>query len=188
MPPASSDKPRRLSILVVDDHEDAAESAAELMTVLGHAVRVARSGEAALREAAAATPDVILLDIGLPRLNGWEVARQVRAQASAAVRPYIVAVTGYGTPDDRRLSAEAGIDVHLVKPADPQILIRLLALVADGDGRPDTPSPLALVRVCAWCGEGLGGDPRAAELGNRVAVTHGMCRDCFQRVAGEPWE
>jgi hypothetical protein len=77
-----------------------------------------------------------------------------------------------------------GIDVHLVKPADPQLLIRLLELVTDI--RPDQMSPSGLVRVCAWCGKGMGGDPRAADLGNRVAITHGMCRDCFQRVAGEP--
>src|SRR4051812_818236 len=125
-----TDQPLPLSVLVVEDLDDTAKSLAELLTLAGHAVRVALSGPEALRAAADATPDVVLLDIGLPGMDGWEVAQRLRGRASGK-QPLVVAVTGYGTADDRWRSADAGIDLHLVKPVDPVALTRLLARVRD---------------------------------------------------------
>lgn len=115
-----------VSVLVVDDHADAAESTAELLKLLGCRTRVAGCGTDALDAVAAEPPDVILLDIGMPGMDGWEVARRVRAGV-AERRPVIVAVTGRGTEEDRRRSAAAGIDLHLVKPAAPDTLVMLVA-------------------------------------------------------------
>ncbi|WP_439626664.1 response regulator [Gemmata sp.] len=117
-----------MSVLVVEDHPDAAESTAELLALLGCRTRVAGSGDEALAAVAAEAPDVILLDIGLPGVDGWEVARRVRAGATGR-GPVIVAVTGRGTDSDRRRSADAGIDLHLVKPAAPDDLVLLVARI-----------------------------------------------------------
>jgi DNA-binding response OmpR family regulator len=114
-----------LSVLVVDDQDDTAQSTAQLLTLYGHDVRVAPHGTDALREVDARTPDVVLLDIGLPGMSGWEVAARVRARARGK-QPVVVAVTGYGSEADRWRSADAGVDLHLVKPADPVALIGLL--------------------------------------------------------------
>jgi two-component system OmpR family response regulator len=115
-----------LFVLVVEDLDDAAASTAELLILCGHRVRVAACGADALRAAAEEVPDVVLLDIGLPGLDGWEVALRLRAQPCGK-RPVVVAVTGYGTDGDRGRSADSGIDVHLVKPVDPVALTGLLA-------------------------------------------------------------
>ncbi len=117
-----------LSVLVVDGYEDAAQSTAELLALCGHAVRVAGCGADALREAAAEMPDVVLLDIGLPDIDGWQVAERMRRQATGK-QPVVVAVTGYGAEADRQQSADAGIDLHIIKPADPVALTDLLARV-----------------------------------------------------------
>jgi DNA-binding response OmpR family regulator len=121
-------EPLPLFVLIVEDLDDAAQSTAELLVRSGHTVRIAGCGDDALRTAAAETPDVVLLDIGLPGMNGWEVAKQLRARA-AGKQPFIVAVTGYGTDGDRWRSADSGIDMHLTKPADPAALTALLAWV-----------------------------------------------------------
>ncbi|VTR91560.1 sensor protein : Uncharacterized protein OS=Janthinobacterium lividum GN=NC77_08395 PE=4 SV=1: Response_reg [Gemmata massiliana] len=124
-----SDSPRApLSVLVVDDLPDVAESVADLLTVCGHKVRTASCGTDALYAARLEAPDVVLLDIGLPGMSGWDVARRLRAQ-STGKQPVVVAVTGYGTDRDRVCSADAGIDLHLTKPADPAQLTALLARV-----------------------------------------------------------
>ena len=117
--------PEGLSVLVVDDDEDTAQSDAELLTLSGHTVRTAGCGRDALRLAADETPDVVLLDIRLPDLSGREVARRLRLQADGH-QLLLVAVTGYGEPDDELRSAAAGIDMHLIKPADPVLIIALL--------------------------------------------------------------
>ncbi len=134
-----------LSILVVEDQEDTAQSTAQLLALHGHRVEIAKSGPEALRVSAASTPDVILLDIGLPGMDGWEVARRLRCQATAK-QPLVVAVTGYGAEDDLYRSADAGIDLHLVKPTDPPALTRFLAWVrevlAGAPGSPRGPRPL----------------------------------------------
>jgi CheY-like chemotaxis protein len=100
---------------VVDDNEDAAELLAEALRARGHEVRVAFDGPTALAAVEGAHPRVALLDLGLPVMDGYELARRLRARLGA-VR--LVAVTGYGQEVDRRASAQAGFDAHLVKPVD----------------------------------------------------------------------
>ncbi len=114
-----------LSILVVDDNADAADSLAWLLRRWGHEVRTAHDGLAGLKEALAHRPQIVLLDIGLPGLDGYEVARRLRVELGR--QALLVAVTGYGQEEDRRLAEEAGFDAHLTKPADPGVLERLLA-------------------------------------------------------------
>ncbi|WP_425617205.1 response regulator [Anatilimnocola sp. NA78] len=114
---------RPLSILVVDDNVDAANSMAMLLTRLGgHEARVAYSGQTAIEIAQLHQPEVILLDIGLPKLDGYEVARMVRAMPETC-SAVIIAVTGYARATDRELSLAAGIDLHLLKPVNtPELL------------------------------------------------------------------
>jgi PAS domain S-box-containing protein len=112
-------------VLVVDDNRDSAESIALLAEIWGHEVRTALDGPSALEIAAAYRPEVILLDIGLPGMDGYEVARRLRQRAGGG--PVLVAMTGYGMEEDRRRSREAGFDHHLVKPVDPEGLRALLA-------------------------------------------------------------
>ena len=114
-----------LRILVVEDHADTAATLALLLRMEGHEVQVAPDGPAALEAVQIASPDVVLLDIGLPGMSGWEVARWVTGQP-AEKRPLLVAITGYGREEDRRRSEEAGMDLHLVKPVDPDELLGLL--------------------------------------------------------------
>src|ERR1700712_1999222 len=110
-----------LKVLVVEDDEDGAESMAMLLRLYGHDVQVARSGRVALESARADRPDVVLLDLGLPGMDGYDVARHL-CESNHGEPPLLVAVTGYGGEDHRRRSAEAGIHVHLVKPVDPERL------------------------------------------------------------------
>jgi CheY-like chemotaxis protein len=114
-----------LRILVVEDQADTAATLALLLRMEGHEVQVAPDGPAAVGAVQTAPPDVLLLDIGLPGMSGWEVARWVTEQP-AKKRPLLVAITGYGREEDRRRSEEAGIDLHLVKPVDPEKLLGLL--------------------------------------------------------------
>jgi CheY-like chemotaxis protein len=113
-------------ILVVDDNRDSAESLAMLLKLSGHEVDIVHDGLKAVEGAATLEPDVILLDIGLPGLNGYEAARRIREQQSD--RPMtLVALTGWSQEEDRRLSAEAGFDAHMVKPVDFDVLAKFLA-------------------------------------------------------------
>lgn len=106
-----------MRILVVDDNVDAADSLAMLLRVAGHEVQTAYDGPAALDAALDQRPDVLLLDIGLPGFDGYELARRVRQQASLSA-VMLVAMTGYGQEEDRQRSLAAGFAHHLVKPAD----------------------------------------------------------------------
>jgi CheY-like chemotaxis protein len=110
---------------VVEDDKDGATSQALLLGLEGHRVTLAADGPTALREVQQACPDVVLLDIGLPGMDGYEVARRVH-EMQLWKRPLLVAVTAWGEEAHRRRSAEVGIDLHLVKPVDPQTLIALL--------------------------------------------------------------
>jgi CheY-like chemotaxis protein len=110
---------------VVDDNRDAGDSLGMLLKVLGAEVRVARDGAEALEAYSAYDPAVVLLDIGMPGMDGYEVARRIRAR-SPGPRPTIVALTGWGQEDDRRVSREAGFDHHMVKPAEIGALKELL--------------------------------------------------------------
>jgi PAS domain S-box-containing protein len=114
-----------LRVLVVDDNVDTAESLAMLLKLYGHEVWPAHTGPKALEAAQAEQPDVILLDIGLPGMDGYEVARRLREQKGLEGAT-LIAMTGYGEEADRRRSAEAGFDHHLVKPVDPASLQALL--------------------------------------------------------------
>ena len=113
-------------ILVVDDNRDAADTFALFLRMEGQEVRVAYDGPTALRAAQAFRPQTVLLDLGMPGMDGFEVARRLRAQGGSE-RPLLVALTGWGQDEDRRRSSEAGFDHHLVKPIEPGELRQLLA-------------------------------------------------------------
>jgi PAS domain S-box-containing protein len=115
-----------LQILVVDDNDDSANSLAMLLALAGHRTHVAHDGPSALARAEALRPQAILLDLGLPGLNGYEVCRQLRDQPWARATP-IIAITGWGQAEDRQRSKEAGFDGHLVKPVVFDELAALLA-------------------------------------------------------------
>jgi signal transduction histidine kinase len=123
---SEAELPHALRVLVIDDNEDAADMLATLLTAWGQQARVARDGLAALEAAHDFRPDVVLLDIGLPHLDGYEVARRIRQQAWGQ-HMVLAAVTGWGQDSDRQRSQEAGFDHHLVKPVDPEALRTLLA-------------------------------------------------------------
>jgi two-component system CheB/CheR fusion protein len=122
--PAQVDVPAR-NLLIVDDNPDAAESLAALLQLGGHSVRIAPNGQLAIQAAQASVPDVVLLDIGLPGMDGYTVASQLR-KLPGMDKALLVAVTGYGRDEDRRRSQEAGFDQHLVKPVDIDQLQQLL--------------------------------------------------------------
>jgi CheY-like chemotaxis protein len=120
-------KPVSSRILVVDDNHDSADSLGLLLELMGNEVRIVHDGLEALAVANEFQPRVILLDIGLPSINGYEVARTIRGQNEAWARnALLIAVTGWGDESDRQLSKEAGFDHHLVKPLDPDALNELL--------------------------------------------------------------
>jgi CheY-like chemotaxis protein len=122
---AKPEKPAH-KVLIVDDNLDAASSLARLLSLWGHEVREARDGPMALRVAAELNPELILLDIGLPGMNGYEVATRLRADARFRdVR--IVALSGYGSEQDKARSQAAGFDAHLLKPAELGLLESILA-------------------------------------------------------------
>jgi PAS domain S-box-containing protein len=127
-PEASASATRR--VLVVDDNRDAADSLALMLTLSGHDTRAAHGGYAALELAAQFLPDIVLLDIGMPQLNGYEVAERMRLEPWGR-RIVLVALTGWGQEEDKRRALAAGFDHHLTKPVDPQ---RLAALLEVGPG------------------------------------------------------
>jgi signal transduction histidine kinase len=114
-------------ILVVEDQADSRETLKTLLTLWGHQVEVAENGRRGVEKALANQPEVALVDIGLPELDGYQVAEQVRA-APTGDRIYLIALTGYGQPQDRKRALQAGFNAHLVKPVDPRELERLLAV------------------------------------------------------------
>ena len=130
-PPSKAPPPQRLRILVVDDNRDAATTLAMLLQIFGHDVSVAHDGEAAIEAAARMRPDVALLDIGLPKVSGYEAARRIRAEPWGQDM-LLIASTGWGQDDDRRKSKDAGFDHHMVKPVD---FNALKALLASANGR-----------------------------------------------------
>jgi CheY-like chemotaxis protein len=111
-------------VLVVDDNADAAESLAELVEILGHSTAVAYDGPTALEEARARPPDVVLCDIGLPGMSGYDVARALRGTLPKGV--LLVAVSGYVSTQDLQAAAAAGFDRHIAKPASAEAIERLL--------------------------------------------------------------
>jgi PAS domain S-box-containing protein len=123
--------PSRRRILVVDDNVDSARSLAMILRLMGSEVRAAHNGEEGLAAAEEFRPDLILMDIGMPRLNGYDAARRIRQQPWGRAMT-LVALTGWGQEEDRRRSQEAGFDGHLVKPIEPAALERLLATGVGG--------------------------------------------------------
>jgi CheY-like chemotaxis protein len=118
-----------LSVLIVEDNEDAAQTLQELLQVIGYQVSVAHTGPEGLRMALQSRPHVVLCDIGLPGLNGYQIASRLKQEpATASTR--LIAVTGYGAGEDQRRSREAGFDHHLTKPVDLDELESLLAAEA----------------------------------------------------------
>ena len=123
-PDQRSEKARR--VLVVDDNHDSAESLAMLLRLLGHEVNTAHDGPSALSSASRHRPEIVLLDIGLPGMNGYDVAKEIRASPDLnAIR--LVAITGYGQEGDRRRALDAGFDEHVVKPVEVDKLTELMA-------------------------------------------------------------
>jgi len=130
---ADTEKPRRLRILVVDDYADAAETLAIWLRLLGHEVMSADSGARALECAARFRPQVVLLDIGLPDMDGYAVAQALR-QSPETRQAVLAALTGYGQGEDVRRSRAAGFDYHLLKPVPPEELSAILASVEARQG------------------------------------------------------
>jgi DNA-binding response OmpR family regulator len=125
-------------VLLVDDNQDAATVLAEMLEQLGYKVRVAYDGPQALAALETFTPALALLDIGLPVMDGYELARRLRAHASGA-RTRLIALTGYGHESDRARSAQAHFDAHLVKPVDvSELASRMRALLDRAQWAPST--------------------------------------------------
>ncbi len=116
---------RRMRVLVVEDNQDSAEMMSFLLRLRGHEVRTAFDGHQALKEALVFKPHAVLCDIGLPGMNGYEVAERLRQQPAFERTP-LIALTGYGQEEARRRAQEAGFDHHLVKPVEPDALEALL--------------------------------------------------------------
>ena len=118
-------------ILIVDDNVDAAEAVSMLLESEGHEVRTVHTGRAAVAETLRWSPDAVLLDIGLPDLDGYEVAREVVA-LDLVPRPLLVALSGHGRPSDLEQARDAGFDQHVLKPAEPDVLFALFEAHAPG--------------------------------------------------------
>jgi signal transduction histidine kinase len=114
-------------ILIVEDNPDAADTLKRLLELSGHRVRVAADGLAGLEALLSNPPEVALVDVGLPRMDGYELARRARASLNGRRPPYMVALTGYGLPEDRSRALAAGFDEHLTKPVDAALLEGVLA-------------------------------------------------------------
>ena len=122
---SSSNVDGPMHVLVVDDNHDSAETLSLLMQLIGNEVSVAYDGEQALSMAIDLRPDVVLLDIGLPKMSGHDVAREIRRQKWSE-KTLVIAITGWGQAEDKDLSRQAGFDHHLVKPVDPDALFKLI--------------------------------------------------------------
>ena len=121
---------RRRRVLIADDNHDAADTLAMLLEMGGYEVCVARDGEEAVSMAASFQPDAILLDIGMPRLDGYGACERIRLLCGAGAA-FIVALTGWGNDSDKERARAAGFDRHLVKPVDPAQLLEILAAVPE---------------------------------------------------------
>jgi CheY-like chemotaxis protein len=119
-------EPSQFRILLVDDNADANESMSALLKLLDYDVRTAKDGETALQEAAAFEPHLIFSDIGLPGMDGYQLAVRLR-ELTAGRKVVLAATTGYGLASDRLRSSEAGFDFHLVKPLDADALLDFIA-------------------------------------------------------------
>jgi signal transduction histidine kinase/ActR/RegA family two-component response regulator len=130
-PPRARGPARACKVLIVEDNADTRETLRRVLELDGHEVQEAADGLQGIETALANRPEVVIVDIGLPALDGFEVARRLRA--SLGQEPLLIALTGYGQPEDRRLSRDAGFDVHLVKPVAPEQLASALELRRSND-------------------------------------------------------
>jgi CheY-like chemotaxis protein len=131
MPDSVTTKTAPVRIMIVDDNRDSADSLASLLQLDGHETQVAYSGPGALERASQFRPALVLLDIGLPGMDGYEVARMLRA-APATAQVGLVAVTGYSRSEDERRARDAGFNAHLVKPIDLNCLERIISQLPNG--------------------------------------------------------
>ena len=115
---------RSRQVLIVEDNADHAQTLGLILELRGHRLQIATDGIAAIEMARRVRPEVVLLDLGLPGVDGFEVARRLKREHGDAVR--IIALSAYGTENDRQQSMEAGCEVHLMKPADPRFIESLL--------------------------------------------------------------
>lgn len=122
--PDTADRPK-LRVLVVDDNRDSADTLAMMLRILGHDSHTAYDGQEAVERSQELTPDAVLLDIGMPRLNGYEAAAHIRKQPGGD-RMLLLALTGWGQDEDRERARSAGFDSHLVKPVNHEELNKLL--------------------------------------------------------------
>jgi CheY-like chemotaxis protein/anti-sigma regulatory factor (Ser/Thr protein kinase) len=138
LPPARAPRPSqaRRRVLVVEDNSDVREMLRAALELNGHDVHEAEDGPSGVAAARALRPEVVLVDIGLPGLDGYEVARQIRADGADDTL-VLIALTGYGQPEDRRRAMDAGFDAHLVKPVDPPALAVLICEVQPKASRAD---------------------------------------------------
>jgi CheY-like chemotaxis protein len=125
--------PAGRSILIIEDHDDAREALRALLELEGHHVAAAATGPRGLEMATQHPPEVALVDIGLPEVDGYEVARRLRGLGARC--PYLIALTGYGQPDDVKRARDAGFDAHLLKPVDPDALASALRRISAGPTR-----------------------------------------------------
>ena len=116
----------KLRVLVVDDSEDTAQTMKLFLEFAGHEVRAVYDGPSALVAYRTYHPDVVLLDVGLPGMNGYDVARQLRRELTPKC-PMLVAVSGYGQEEDKQRAYDAGFDLHVTKPVDPRKLVSIIA-------------------------------------------------------------
>ena len=124
-PPREACTVAGLDILIAEDNVDGTQSLAHILRRAGHSVRVVGDGQSAVTAALIDPPDVVLMDIGLPRMDGWEAARRIR-HGLAGKPCLMLAVTGYDRPADRHRSRDAGFQMHLAKPLDPEDLVAIL--------------------------------------------------------------
>jgi CheY-like chemotaxis protein len=130
-------------ILIVDDSRDSADSLTMLLQLMGHEVGTAYDGEHAVEAARALQPEVVLLDIGMPKLNGYDACRRIREQPWGRGM-FLIALTGWGQEEDRRRTEEAGFNHHIVKPVDPAMLMKLLASPPSASGQLTASCPVRL--------------------------------------------
>ncbi|HEU5182818.1 MAG TPA: ATP-binding protein [Candidatus Polarisedimenticolia bacterium] len=128
-PAAAAPETRSYRILVADDNRDSAQSLALLLKLMGHETHTAMDGVEAVEAAQTLHPDIVLLDIGMPRLNGYDACRRIREQPWSRSMT-LIAQTGWGQEEDRRRTEEAGFDGHLIKPVDPDVLLKLVATLS----------------------------------------------------------
>ncbi len=159
-------------VLVADDNQDAADSLAMILEMAGHDVRVVHDGRSALSVAEAFRPDTVLLDIGMPQLNGYEVAQALRQEPWGASIT-LIALTGWGQEDDRQRAIDAGFDRHLTKPVDPDALE---SLIASPPGRKKSNAPR---------GAGCEAGDHSAQV-DCLVVLHGLNR--FTDIAPAQWD